>query len=167
MNNATPLQTAGSAAGVKPGPGLEHTVFLALQRLASDLGQQVAELLKGAGLSGAQYNVLRILRGAGKSGLACGEIAGRMITRDPDITRLLDRLEKRGLVSRTRESDDRRVVTTRITGAGVALLATLDGPVSALHEQQLAGLGAEKLGQLLELLEAAAGAAAAAGTAGG
>ncbi|HEX9109386.1 MAG TPA: MarR family transcriptional regulator [Longimicrobiales bacterium] len=152
-----PLEAAPApaAAGVKAGPGLEHTVFLALQRLASDLGQEVAELLKGAGLSGAQYNVLRILRGAGKSGLACGEIAGRMITRDPDITRLLDRLEKRGLVIRARESGDRRVVTTRITQEGRALLATLDEPVAQLHERQLAGLGEEKLERLLQLLEEA------------
>ncbi len=137
---------------------LEQTAFLGLQRAAADLGQQVAELLKPAGLSPAQYNVLRILRGAGEAGLPCGEIAARMITRDPDITRLLDRLEKRGLVSRARESGDRRVVTTRITDEARSLLGTLDEPVAALHRRQLAGLGEEKLHALVALLEQARGA---------
>jgi DNA-binding MarR family transcriptional regulator len=134
---------------------LEHAAFLAIQRLASDLSQGVAELLKEASLSGPQYNVLRILRGAGGPGLACGEIADRLIARDPDMTRLLDRLERRGLVSRVRESEDRRIVTTRITPAGLQLLATLDEPISQLHQSQLAHLGAEKLEALLALLKEA------------
>lgn len=133
----------------------EHTAFLALQRLASDLSQDVVELLKGAGLSGAQYNVLRILRGAGEAGLACGEIAERLITKDPDMTRLLDRLKKRGLVVRARETADRRVVTTRITAPGLELLAGLDEPVAALHRDQLGHLGQTKLAQLVRLLEQA------------
>ncbi len=155
MNTASPLPSADLASAPRTDSQLEHNVFVALQRLASALGQDVAELLKGSELSAAQYNVLRILRGAGKSGLACGEIAGRMIAKDPDITRLLDRLEKRGLVTRARESDDRRVVTTRITAQGLALLTALDGPVLQLHQRQLAGLGEEKLERLLQLLEEA------------
>ncbi len=155
MNTASPLPSADLASAPKTESQLEHNVFVALQRLASALGQDVAELLKGSELSAAQYNVLRILRGAGKSGLACGEIAARMIAKDPDITRLLDRLEKRGLVGRARESDDRRVVTTRITAQGLALLTALDGPVLQLHQRQLAGLGEEKLERLLQLLEEA------------
>ncbi len=139
--------------------GLEQTAFLGLQRAAADLGQQVAELLKPAGLSPAQYNVLRILRGAGQAGLPCGEIAARMITKDPDITRLLDRLEKRGLVSRARESGDRRVVTTRITDEARSLLTGLDAPIAELHRRQLSGLGEEKLQALIALLEEARGAA--------
>ncbi len=140
------------ASGTTSGMDLEQTTFVELQRLAADLGQEVAELLKPAGLSPAQYNVLRILRGAGAAGLPCGEIAARMISKDPDITRLLDRLEKRGLATRTRESGDRRVVTTRITGEAMALLASLDEPVAGLHRRQLSGLGEEKLRQLLELV---------------
>ncbi len=151
--------SASSAS--RPGPaahaatGLEQATFLSLQRLAADLGQEVAELLKPAGLSAAQYNVLRILRGAGDTGLACGEIAERMISKDPDITRLLDRLEKRGLVTRARETDDRRVVTTRITDEARALLASLDERVAELHRRQLSALGEEKLLRLQALLEEA------------
>jgi DNA-binding MarR family transcriptional regulator len=133
-----------------------HEAFLAVQRLAGDLLQGVTELLKGSGLSGAQYNVLRILRGAGDSGLSCGQIAERLITRDPDITRLLDRLEKRGLVARVRDTADRRVVTTRITEEGLEVLAALDEPVAALHRRQLGHLGKDRLRQLLELLADAA-----------
>lgn len=133
---------------------LEQAAFIALQRLASDLTQGITEVLKAAGLSGPQYNVLRILRGAGPEGLSCSEIAARLITRDPDITRLLDRLETRDLVARFRESEDRRVVTTRITAAGQELLASLDEPVDAVHQRQLGHLGQDRLGTLLELLRA-------------
>ncbi len=150
-------RSVSSTSAARAVTGLEQATFLSLQRLAADLGQQVAELLKPAGLSGAQYNVLRILRGAGDAGLACGEIADRMISKDPDVTRLLDRLEKRGLVTRGRESDDRRVVTTRITDEARALLAELEGPVAELHRQQLSGLGEEKLLRLKALLEEARG----------
>jgi len=112
------------------------------------------QVLKTEDLSGTQYNVLRILRGA-PEGLACGEIAGRMITRDPDVTRLLDRLEKRGLISRCRETKDRRTVMTRITSAGVKLLANLDEPVQAAHRRQLGHLGPKRLRALAELLRIA------------
>lgn len=149
--------TAGNRTGsVTQGTvGLEQAAYIALQRLASDLSQGIVEVLKGAGLSGPQYNVLRILRGAAPAGLSCGEIGERLITRDPDITRLLDRLEKRGLVARFRESGDRRVVTTRITAAGEELLASLDGPVDEAHRRQLGHLGEERLERLLELLRIA------------
>ena len=85
------------------------------------LSRRLAHVLKTEELSSNQYNVLRILRGA-PEGLPCGEIGSRMITRDPDITRLLDRLEKRGLISRCRETKDRRMVLTRISAEGLKLL---------------------------------------------
>jgi DNA-binding MarR family transcriptional regulator len=123
--------------------------------LTSDLlARRLEPVLKAAEISPTQYNVLRILRGA-PEGLACGEIASRMITRDPDITRLLDRLEKRGLVSRCRETKDRRMVLTRITEAGLKLLAQLDGPVLDAHHLLLGHLGSEKLRNLLKLLDEA------------
>ena len=78
-----------------------------------------------------------------------------MITRDPDITRLLDRLEKRGLVSRCRETKDRRMVLTRITDAGLELLARLDEPVQEVHRAQMGHLGRERLQELVELVRAA------------
>jgi DNA-binding MarR family transcriptional regulator len=128
----------------------EEAAFIELLRTTDILSRPMAALLKSEELSATQYNVLRILRGA-PEGLPCGEIGGRMITRDPDITRLLDRLEKRGLVSRCRQPRDRRMVLTRITDAGVELLERLDEPVQQVHRAQLGHLGKEKLHALVEL----------------
>ena len=111
-------------------------------------------VLKAENLSHTQYNVLRILRGA-PQGLPCGEIASRMITRDPDVTRLLDRMEKRGLISRSRESRDRRLVLGRITPEGLKLVNRLDGPVQKIHRKQLGHMGKGRLQALAELLAAA------------
>jgi DNA-binding MarR family transcriptional regulator len=96
---------------------------------------------------------LRILRGAGRAGLACREIGERMISRDPDITRLLDRMEKRNLIIRERQSDDRRVVKTYVTPQGLELLKILDRPVSALHKRQFQGIAPAKLKALTAMLE--------------
>lgn len=135
---------------------LEHQVFLAVARLSSDLSADLAELFRGAGITWTQYNALRILRGAGDRALSCGDIGARMIARDADVTRLLDRLEKQGLVQRARNEADRRVVVTRPTERGLAVLAELDAPVRQAHRAQLAHLGAAKLRQLLALLGEAA-----------
>jgi DNA-binding MarR family transcriptional regulator len=115
------------------------------------------EVLKASGLTATQYNVLRILRGAGTAGLSCGDVAGRMITRDPDLTRLLDRLEGRGLVTRARDGEDRRVVVTRITREGLSLLAELDEPVQAQNRKAVGHLGEQKLRSLAQLLDEARG----------
>jgi len=135
---------------------LEEQVFINLMLTSDLLARRLEPVLKAAEISPTQYNVLRILRGA-PEGLACSEIGSRMITRDPDITRLLDRLEKRRLVSRCRETKDRRMVLTRITEAGQKLLAQLDGPVLDAHHLQLGHLGPEKLRNLLKLLQEARG----------
>ena len=126
-------------------------MFLDLLRTSDVLSRRLAHVLKNEDLSSNQYNVLRILRGA-PEGLPCGEIGSRMITRDPDITRLLDRLEKRGLISRCRETKDRRMVLTRISPEGLKLLARLDEPVQEAHREQLGHLGRERLRALAELL---------------
>lgn len=131
----------------------EEAAFLDLLRTCDLLSRGPAQVLKSAELSSNQYNVLRILRGA-PEGLPCGEIANRMITRDPDITRLVDRLEKRGLISRCRETQDRRMVIVRIAPKGLKLLATLDGPVQQIHRKQLGHLGRQTLRQLSQLLAA-------------
>ena len=131
----------------------EEAAFLDLLRTTDLLSRGLVQVLKTEDLSATQYNVLRILRGA-PDGLPCGEIANRMITRDPDITRLLDRLEKRGLISRCRESKDRRMVTARITTEGSKLLTRLDEPVREAHRKQLGHLGRERLRALTELLRA-------------
>jgi DNA-binding MarR family transcriptional regulator len=132
---------------------LQNRVFVALLQTADTLGQEAEQLLKSAGLTGAQYNVLRILRGAGPGGLACRSIGDRMISHDPDMTRLLDRMEKRGLVSRERQTDDRRVIKTRVTSQGLDLLKTLDHPVRELHKRQFRHMSAARLKTLAELLE--------------
>ncbi len=129
----------------------EEALFLELLRTTDMLSRGMVQVLKAEDLSPTQYNVLRILRGS-LEGLPCGEIASRMITRDPDITRLLDRLEKRELISRCRETKDRRTVMARITPEGLKLLARLDEPVQAAHRRQLGHLGRERLRALTELL---------------
>jgi DNA-binding MarR family transcriptional regulator len=132
---------------------LEARVFISLQKTATTLGLETEQLLKPHGLTGTQYNVLRILRGAEPQGLACNSIGERMISHDPDMTRLLDRMEKRGLIHRERQTDDRRIVRTRITRAGLSLLKTLDQPVRELHKRQFGHLPPARLNALAELLE--------------
>jgi len=132
---------------------LEDRVFISFQKTADSLGLEVEQLLKPHGLTGTQYNVLRILRGAEPEGLACRGIGERMISHDPDMTRLLDRMEKRGLISRARQTNDRRVVKTRISSAGLLLLKNLDQPVRELHKRQFHHLPATRLKSLAELLE--------------
>ena len=134
---------------------MEARVFVSLMRAADALSRGAEALLKPYSLSGTQYNILRILRGAGESGLACREVGCRLITRDPDITRLLDRMESRGLIARTRETRDRRVVKTRITAEGLRLLAELDQPVRELHRRQWRQFPAKQLRQLSNLLDRA------------
>lgn len=131
----------------------EEAAFLDLLRTTDMLSRGLVQVLKTENISATQYNVLRILRGA-PEGLPCGEIASRMITRDPDITRLLDRLEKRSLISRSREVSDRRTVMTRITPEGLKLLARLDEPVQEAHRKQLGHLGRVRLRTLSDLLRA-------------
>lgn len=148
----------GTQTGGKPRRAAcpEEAAFLDLLRTTDQQMRGLVRVLKSEELSPTQYNVLRILRGAAQ-GLPCGEIGNRMITRDPDITRLLDRLEKRGLISRCRDSRDRRTVLTRITPEGVKILARLEEPVQEMHRKQLGELGRERLKTLRELLRAARG----------
>jgi len=136
-------------------PSLEAKLFVALLRLSDRLAQDADLLIKSYGLTGTQYNVLRILRGAGADGLPCKGIGNRMISRDPDMTRLLDRMEKRQLITRERQSEDRRVIKTRITPAGLEVLKKLDGPVDELHKKQFRHLPASKLKALAEAIEEA------------
>jgi DNA-binding MarR family transcriptional regulator len=131
----------------------EDRAFIALQKAADRLAMQAEQLLKSNGLTGAQYNVLRILRGAEPQGLACSSIAERMISHDPDMTRLLDRMEKRNLITRRRQSDDRRVVKTRITSSGLELLKRLDPTVRELHKRQFAHIAAARVRTLADLLD--------------
>ena len=127
--------------------GIEEEAYLSLWVTADVLSRRLEKVLKAADVSPTQYNVLRILRGA-PEGLPCHEIANRMITRDPDVTRLLDRMEKRGWVSRCRETKDRRMVMARITPAGAAVFeragsagdAGASGAVGAFGEEEVGGV---------------------------
>ena len=141
----------------KPFASLEQEVFLNILRTADLLDQGLEAVLKPFALTATQYNVLRILRGAGERGLACRELGERMLTHDPDVTRLLDRLERRGLIRRRREVQDRRVINTRITPDGLSLLSQLDQSVMELHRRQLGHLGEEQIRTLIDLLEGARG----------
>src|SRR5690348_18039357 len=132
----------------------EEAAFLDLLRTTDVLSRGLLNILKREDLSATQYNVLRILRGA-PGGLPCGEIAKRMITRDPDVTRLLDRLERRGLISRGRQTKDRRTVLVRITPEGLKRLTRLDEPIQEAHRKQLGHLGRVRLCTLTEVLRAA------------
>ncbi|HXH50000.1 MAG TPA: MarR family winged helix-turn-helix transcriptional regulator [Terriglobia bacterium] len=136
-----------------PFSSLEQEVYLNLLKTGDAVSQPVEKLLRAAGLSGTQYNVLRILRGAGRQGLTCGETGKRMVTHDPDITRLLDRLDTRKLITRSRGARDRRVVTTRITTEGLKLLGTLDKPVTELGRSLFKHMAQQDLRRLLSLLE--------------
>src|ERR1700691_5815364 len=135
----------------KTGPfaSLEEEATLNLLRTADRLMGLCEAALKPAGITPTQYNVLRILRGVWPQGIACQEIARRMITRDADLTRLLDRLESRNLVQRQRQSGDRRVVHISITHGGLSLLAELDGPVVEMNEKLLGHIGREQLHMLI------------------
>lgn len=128
-------------------------LFVALLRVTDHLNRQAEQLVKSQGLTAAQYNVLRILRGAHPEGLPCRSISERMISHDPDMTRLLDRIEKLGLLTRERLADDRRVVRTRITEKGLVLLKRLDAPVRELHRRQFQSIPPSKRKRLASLLE--------------
>ena len=129
----------------RPFSSLQQEAYLSVVRTSSTLTDMVEDLLKPFGISGTQYNVLRILRGAGEAGLPT-------LTRMPDMTRLLDRMEEAGLVTRSRERDDRRMVLTQITARGRELLSQLDRPMNELHRKQLAQLDDEQLRSLIDLL---------------
>jgi len=139
----------------RPLGGREEDVYLSLLRTVEWLSRGVAETLAGADLTPTQYNALRILRGAGDAGASCTEVSERMVTKDSDVTRLLDRLEARGLISRGREAADRRRVVARITDEGLRVLEGLDRPVAETHRRNLGHLGEKQLATLSKLLKVA------------
>jgi DNA-binding MarR family transcriptional regulator len=138
----------------RPFGSLQQEAYLSVVRTTSALTDRVEDLLKPYGISATQYNVLRILRGAGQGGLCRNELRDRMLTRMPDMTRLLDRMEEAGLVARSREQEDRRMVLTKITARGEELLGELDRPMTELHRDQLAALSKDQLRTLIDLLTA-------------
>jgi DNA-binding MarR family transcriptional regulator len=153
-NHSVARSLADEIRQTKPFNSLEEEAAIALARTADQIDRAFAELLKQKGLTSTQYNVLRILRGAGSGGLACSAIGERMVTRDPDITRLLDRMERNGLCVRGRDGKDRRVILTRITDKGLGLLRELDKPVQTLNKKVLGHMGEDQLRSLIHLLAA-------------
>ena len=136
----------------RPFETLEQEAHLNVVRTAAVLTDALERVVKPAGLTLAQFNTLRILRGAEPGGLCRNELRDRLVTRMPDVTRLLDRLEQAGLVVRERSDADRRLVRTRITAGGLALLAEVDPAVRAEHRQLLGHLGPDDLRTLSDLL---------------
>ena len=136
----------------KPFSSLEQEAHLSVIRTAAILADEVDQFLKPFGLTGTQYNVLRILRGAEPGGLCRNEVRDRMLTRMPDMTRLLDRMEDAGLVVRSRERDDRRMVSTRISAEGQRLLAEIDEAVQTRHKSRFSGLSESELRAVIEIL---------------
>ena len=130
----------------------EAEAFLNILRTAERVTDEITRFLKPYSLTRQQYNVLRILRGSGPDGLPCLEIADRMITRVPDVTRLIDRMVKADLVLRRRCDEDRRVVRVRINARGRRLVDRLDEPMAQLHRDQLGHLTRAELKQLMQLL---------------
>jgi len=141
----------------KPFSCLEQEAHLSIARTAAVLDHAMAEALRPHDLTPTQYNALRILRGAGEQGLCRNSVRDRLIARVPDATRLLDRLEDMGHVTRVREGEDRRFVRANITRAGLDLLRRLDAEVIASHHRLLGHLGVRKLKALIELLAEARG----------
>jgi DNA-binding MarR family transcriptional regulator len=139
----------------RPFDSLEQEALLAIERTAAVLMHRFGDALKPHGITPTQYNVLRILRGAGPAGLCRNEIRDRLVAQVPDVTRLLDRMEHAGLVERERGEADRRLVTTRITRQGVQLLKRLDAPVLDVHRRHLGHLSAAQLRSLIDLLAVA------------
>ena len=138
----------------KPFTGLEQEAQLSVVRTASLLLDAFEQMLRPSGITATQYNVLRILRGAEPEGLCRNELRDRMLTRMPDVTRLLDRMEDAKLVSRNRDSEDRRQVYTRITPKGLRLLDEVEDEVSAEHMRRFHHLGKAQLKTLIDLLKA-------------
>jgi DNA-binding MarR family transcriptional regulator len=135
----------------RPFVSLEQEVYLSILRTASELSYAVDQFFRPFDITPSQYNVLRILRGAGTDGLCRNEISERMVTATPDMTRLLDRMEKSGWVTRERAVEDRRQVSTHITKSGMELLARLERPTGDFVTPLFAGATTSDLKTVLKV----------------
>jgi DNA-binding MarR family transcriptional regulator len=147
------METVGPSNAIEPGGASEH-VFLGIMRVAEMFTRALSETLRPSRLTLSQYSVLRALRHGEAEGLRCRDVGERLVSRDPDITRLLDRLEARGFISRRREGADRRVVRAQITQQGLDLLESVDALVRDLYARYLGHFGQRELGTFASLLKA-------------
>lgn len=147
----TPLQR--ELKQTRPFRSPSEEALVGLMRTADHLRRAMSGVVDSQGITLQQYNVLRILRGAGAAGLPTLEIAHRMVEQTPGITRLLDRLEAKALVRRERCPSDRRQVLCRITETGTGLLAALDQPLLEAVDGSLAVLSREEKKRLIEILD--------------
>lgn len=131
---------------------LEEEVHVSIARTAALLERAVAQMLKPHGITPTQYNVLRILRGAGAAGLCRNEVGSRLLNPVPDVTRLLDRMADLGLIARERSDEDRRLVRTHLTPKGLDLVNGLDGVLRPGHTARLAGVDPAHLKALVTTL---------------
>ncbi|MEO8090313.1 MAG: MarR family transcriptional regulator [Gemmatimonadales bacterium] len=141
----------------KPFPRVSSEALLSVLRTAAVLEHQLTEVLKPYGITHTQYNVLRILRGAGADGLCGRDVGERMVSRVPDVSRLLDRMEETGLISRERDPQDRRHVTARITRKGLTLLDRATPELEAVERARAGQIPTGRLKQLIEVLNAVRG----------
>jgi DNA-binding MarR family transcriptional regulator len=137
----------------KPFPRASAEAFLSILRTAALLEHQIGEVLRPHGITTTQYNVLRILKGAGSQGLCGREIAERLVSRVPDVSRLLDRMEELGLLTRKRDSEDRRHVTARITNQGLKIIEKATPDLEAVESSRFRNLPAESVQSLIETLD--------------
>ena len=136
----------------KPFTSLAQEAQLSVIRTGALFMDEIEQFLKPYGITATQYNVLRILRGSEPNGLCRNELRDRMLTRMPDMTRLLDRLEEAGLVARERQDEDRRMVRSRISSAGIELLADLDNVTQGEEKRRFGHLNDQQLRTLIDLL---------------
>ena len=156
-NYSYPMSDANRSAQVTFPVSLEQRVVIALGRAFGQLAHGMEQVLKPYGVTPTQYNVLRILNGAGEKGLCGTEDGGRMISKVPDVTRLLDRMVAAGWVERERDQENRRFVTTRITEAGRELLLETTPIIDAMHQNAFKNLSQAQLQAMLDMLEATLG----------
>ncbi len=142
----------GDIRQTKPFRSIYEEAELNIVRTASILADEMVQVMKESGVTGQQYNVLRILKGSEPAGLCRNDVRDRMLTRMPDMTRLLDRMEEAGLVKRERSETDRRHVTTHITAAGKQILRDLENPLAEAQKEHLGHMSDKELKQLIDLL---------------
>lgn len=149
----TPKTLRDELKMARPFKSVEEEAILSIARTAALIEHAGAEAFKPFNLTLTQYNVLRILRGAGREGLCRNEVGARLVTKVPDVTRLLDRMEKADLILRERGGEDRRYVATRITEKGLKLLEKIDRELPAMHARQLGHVSQKRLRDLISILE--------------